>query len=388
MKLFSVIIKSLREQLRSFWILVLSLSMGPFFIFVYFLITESSKPQYNLLVVNTDSGINTNGQQTNYGENLITFFTSANIHINSAPFVIQKIASENEGIEKLKNKKADALIIIPERFSQTLIARKNNDSLVASKIEFFGDLTNTNYLISAVWANEIINEFALQTTNNRRIIEVKETALGSSGKMSDFNMIVPGILIVSLIMLMFTASIAFVSEVEYKTILRLKLSKLKTIEFLGGIGFVQLLVGLASVILTLVTAILLGFKYEGSLIIMVFIAGLTSLSIISFSLIIAAVTKSANEVLVVGNFPMFLFMFFTGAMFPLKSEALFTIADYPITIQGLMTPSHAISALNKTLIMNMDFISIIPEIIAMVVLTIFYFFIGAIIFKQRHLKLR
>src|SRR5512133_3360899 len=120
MKVLSVIIKSLKEQLRSFWILVLSLSMGPFFIFVYFLIIESSKPQYNLLIVNTDTGINANGQQTNYGENLISFFKSANIVITSTPFVVEKVASQNEGIEKLKNKKADALIIIPESFSQTL----------------------------------------------------------------------------------------------------------------------------------------------------------------------------------------------------------------------------------------------------------------------------
>ena len=62
-------------------------------------------------------------------------------------------------------------------------------------------------------------------------------------------MIVPGILIVSLIMLMFTASIAFVSEVENKTIMRLKLSKLNVLEFLTGISFVQLLVGVVSVIL-------------------------------------------------------------------------------------------------------------------------------------------
>jgi hypothetical protein len=120
---------------------------------------------------------------------------------------------------------------------------------------------------------------------------------------------------------------------------------------------------------------------------MIFIASLTSLSIIAFSLIIAAITKSANEVLVVGNFPMFLFMFFTGAAFPLKSEALFSIAGYPINIQGLMTPTHAISALNKTLIMNMDLSSIIPEIISIIVLTLIYFIIGGIIFKQRHLKL-
>jgi ABC-2 type transport system permease protein len=231
-----------------------------------------------------------------------------------------------------------------------------------------------------------VNEFGLQTTGNQRIIEVKETPLGTSGNINEFNMMVPGIMIVSIIMLMFTASIAFVSEVENKTILRLKLSKLRTIEFLGGIGFVQLLVGLASVGLTLATAILLGFQFKGSLMIMVLIAGLTSLSIISFSLIIAAVTKSANEVLVVGNFPMFLFMFFTGAMFPLKNDALFTIAGYPITIQGLLTPSHAISALNKTLIMNMNLTSIIPEITAMIVLTFIYFLAGAVIFKQRHLK--
>jgi ABC-2 type transport system permease protein len=171
-------------------------------------------------------------------------------------------------------------------------------------------------------------------------------------------------------MLMFTSSIAFVSEVENKTIIRLKLSEISTFEYLAGISLVQLMVGIISLLLTLFTAIILGFNYTGSLLIMILIAGLTSLSIISFSLIIAAATRSAAEVLVVGNFPMFLFMFFTGAAF-----------------QGLMTPTHAISALNKTLVMSMDFASIIPEIISIVALTILYFLIGAIIFKRRHLKL-
>jgi ABC-type multidrug transport system permease subunit len=92
-------------------------------------------------------------------------------------------------------------------------------------------------------------------------------------------------------------------------------------------------------------------------------------------------------VLVVGNFPMFLFMFFTGAAFPLNSDPLFTIAGYPVNIQGLMTPTHAISALNKTLIMDMDVLSIIPEIISILMLTVIYFLIGGAIFKRRHLKL-
>jgi ABC-2 type transport system permease protein len=387
MKITGVIVKSLKEQLRSFWILVLSLSMGPFFIFVYFLITESSKPQYNVLILNTDSGALVGDQFTNYGSNLISRLSSVTAGINSVPFRVQEATGRDEAIGKVKNKKADALIIIPESFTRSLIALKNKSSSLSSKIEFTGDLTNTNYLISAVWADETINSFALEITCNSKIIEVTETALGSSANLNEFNILVPGILIVSLIMLMFTASIAFVSEVENKTIIRLKLSNIKTIEFLGGVGVVQLLVGMLSVVLTLATAIVLGFQYQGSLMIMFLIAGLTSLSIISFSLIIAAITKSANEVLVVGNFPMFLFMFFTGAAFPLRSEALFSIAGYPITIQGLLTPTHAISALNKTLILNMDLQNIVPEIIAMIALTVLYFLIGAIIFSKRHLKL-
>jgi ABC-2 type transport system permease protein len=387
MKLLSIFIKSLKEQVRSFWVLVLSLSMGPFFIFVYFLITESSKTEYKILIVNNDQGISVGDLQINHGNYLVAFFEEAKKDSSMAPFSIVKIDDRNEGIDKVKNKKADALIVLNGSFSQTLEKRNPNDSTALTDIELIGDLTNTNYLISAVWAGEIINQYTLTATNTKRLVNFKETPLGTSGNINYFDMVVPGLLIVSLIMLMFTASIAFVSEVENKTIMRLKLSNLSSLEFLGGISLTQSLVGIASVLLTLVTALLLGFRYEGSLLILVFIAGLTSLSIIAFSLIIAAVTKSATEVLVVGNFPMFLFMFFTGAAFPMKSNALFTIAGYPINFQGLMTPTHAISALNKTLVMNMSIDSILPEIISIIILTVIYFIIGAFIFQRRHLRL-
>ena len=61
----------------------------------------------------------------------------------------------------LKNRDADALIIIDSLFSRSLEKQIAGDSSVTSEIEFIGDLTSTNYLISAVWANEIVNEYAL-----------------------------------------------------------------------------------------------------------------------------------------------------------------------------------------------------------------------------------
>lgn len=387
MKTLSIITKSLKEQIRSYWMLLLTLSLGPFFIFIYFLINKTSEPHYSIQIANNDSGQLINESPVNYGDSLIAFFKSIDMDTASFLFTIKEVKDKNEGIESIQNKKADALILINDSFSRQIEKRKQQDSLITPKIEFIGDLTSSNYLISAVWANEIINEYALQATNNKRVVEVKETALGISATINSFDLLVPGILIVSIIMLMYTASIAFVSEVENKTILRLKLSKLTILEFLAGISAVQLLVGIISVFLTLLTAISLGFHCTGSMLAMIIIAGLTSLSVIAFSLIIASVTKSANEVLIVGNFPMFLFMFFTGAAFPLKSEALFMIAGYPINIQGLMSPTHAVSALHKILIMNMDISNVLPEIIAIGILTIVYFAIGVIIFNSRHLKL-
>jgi ABC-2 type transport system permease protein len=386
MKIISIISKSVKEQIRSFWVLLLSLSMGPFFILVYFLIIESQKAEYKILIVNNDKAVCTQGDSVYHGHFMVANLYTLEKDSGSLPFKCEEIADKNKGIEILKNKKADALIIIPVTFSSAIERSRDGDSTIISNVEFIGDLTNPNYLISAVWVNEVLTDYMFQSTGTRRIIQVKETGLGSSATISMFDSIVPGILIVSLIMLMFTASIAFVSEVENKTMMRLKLSMLSTFEFLSGVSFVQLLVGIASVLLTLITAILLGFHYTGSLIILIVVASIASLSIIAFSLIIASITKSANEVLVVGNFPMFLFMFFTGAAFPMKSEALFTIAGYPITFQGLMTPTHAISALNKTLVMNMDIASIIPEILAIIVLTVIYFLVGSILFKRRHLR--
>jgi hypothetical protein len=80
-------------------------------------------------------------------------------------------------------------------------------------------------------------------------------------------------------------------------------------------------------------------------------------------------------------------MFFTGATFPIKGVALFSIAGYPITIQGLMSPTHSISAVNKVLILNMGLKDILSEIIALLTVTLLYFAIGAWAFRRRHMKI-
>ena len=187
-------------------------------------------------------------------------------------------------------------------------------------------------------------------------------------------------------MLMLSASSAIVVEAEKKTLTRLKISKVTALEFLGGVSIIQILLGVAGVVLTLMVALGFGFRFEGSLLLVLLIAVLASISIIAFSVIIAAFSKSVTQVLIAGNFPLFLFMFFSGAMFPLNVNEWFTVGDYGISVISLLSPSHAVSALNKVLIMQQGFEKIIPEISMLILLSLIYFLAGVWSYHRRHMR--
>jgi ABC-2 type transport system permease protein len=286
----------------------------------------------------------------------------------------------------LNDGKADALVIIPDDFTTSIEKLLTDPGDQAVEFEFVGDLSNIFYLVSAVWANEIIDQFVYDITGYHKPVTIRESSLGISGTATEFDLVVPGLLVLSLIMLMFSASIAFVAEVENRTMIRLKLSQIKPVQFLSGVGIFQLGVGIISILITLATALLFGFNYSGSLAVVIFIAVLTSLSIIAFSLILAAFTKTVNEILIVGNFPLFLFMFFTGAAFPIEGKPLFHLAGYPVSVQGLMSPTHSIQAMKKVMILHMDFRDIIPEMLAVVILSVIYFIVGVWFFRKKHMR--
>ena len=156
---------------------------------------ETTKPQYTILIVNKDKGALIDEQNVNYGNKLIQYFENFSTDTTAIPLIVKEVTDKKVGTESLKNKKADALIIVDDSFSQSILKRRAADTTSMVNIEFIGDLSNSNYLISAVWANEIVNEFALNATNNKKIVHLKETALGNSGTASSFDMFVPEFLL-------------------------------------------------------------------------------------------------------------------------------------------------------------------------------------------------
>jgi ABC-2 type transport system permease protein len=393
MKWYSVFIKSLKEQIRDYWILLIVILLAPFFIFVYYLMIESENPRYDIILVNKDKGITTAVFKLNLGDSLFSYLNEVSQQYDELVLRFHQNDSRDQAILNLKDKKGDAALVIPENFTLSLITSplKNNDSSTInpgySTIELIGNITDVQYIIGAVLTEEIFNNFIVDATGFKMPIQFIETKLGFSGQRSTFELYVPGMLILAIIMMMFSASTAIVREPEIQTLKRLKLSNLSALEFLTGVSLVQIIVAAISLTLALFTAIGLGYEIiYGTLLYLILIAFLTSLSIISFSLLFAAFCRSIKDVAIIATFPMLIFMFFTGAAMPVKGGTLFTIGSFEFTLTGILSPTHSINALNKVLLLGLPPVKTIPDITSLMTLTIVYFILGVWAFNRRHMR--
>jgi len=386
MRWYHVFIKGIREQIRDYWILVMIVVMAPLFIAIYFLMVETDTPVYKVILVNQDKGMEHQGENINLGDSLLLLGQIASDFAELS--MIQTILSDSreKAIEMLRKKQADVLVVLPEDFSRGVYDAAGKE-LPQPCVELLGDLTQIEYILGAIWSEEIINQFALMSAGIRMPITWKETALGFSGRRTMFELYVPGLLVLSVIMIIFSAASAIVREPEKKTLERLKSSRLTSIEFLGGISLVQILIAIISLSFSLLTAVALGYTLiPGTLGFIFLICFLTALSMISFSLIVAAMCRSIKDVAIIGTFPLFLLMFFTGAAFPVSGGRLFTLGRYTLMLNDILSPKFAVEALNKVLIRGLEVRETIPEMIALVVLTLIYFFLGNLAFRQRHMR--
>lgn len=385
MKWYYVFIKSLREQYRDYWILILTLVFAPFFVFIYYLMSETETPSFDVIFVNRDETVDVSGLPVNLGDTLVYYLQEWASQEESVILEYRKTGGREEGLRMLQEGKADVMIVLPGNLSSGFLETGLAD--MQAELELVGDITDMNYLVAAVWTEELINQFVLEASGIHIPVTWKETTLGHSGQRSEFDLYVPGLMIFAIIMMMFTASASLVREPEAGTLERLKISRLNSLEYLTGISLIQVIIGILSLLMTMAAALGLGYELiPGTLGFILLIGFLTSLSMISFSLIVAGICRSIKDVAIIGTFPLMLLMFFSGAFFPMGGGRLFTIGDFTLHLNDLLSPTWAVDALNKVLIKGLEIRSTLPDMFAIMVLTILYFLIGIWAFRRKHMK--
>ena len=164
MKLWAVIRKSFAEQIRQFWILILSIIMAPFFVGIFYLIYTSTALNLKVCVVNLDKPVG--GSSTaDYSAELLKFLES--VKNDTLPVAFREVGSRAIALEEVRNKKSNAMIIIPAGFSDS-VRLKQSGANVRVPFELSGNLTETNYMLSSILGITYVSGYINAVTGSNK----------------------------------------------------------------------------------------------------------------------------------------------------------------------------------------------------------------------------
>lgn len=387
-RLLSVLRKCAREQKRDLWVLGLSLAFAPLFVLIYWMWTGgNATTSYAVLVINRDAGITlADGASYNAGQGVIQAMEELTFQDGSPILRVKSIPDRSDAEIQLRERKAAALVILPPDFSQVIIDSQSRDTFPTTDVELIGDLTNPYYTVAAVMAFTAIDSYTVAATNEYRPIGLVETALGNSAARTEFELYVPGLFVLAVIMMLFQAAMMVAREIEGGKLQRLRITRLTSLELLGGISAWLVLVAILEVLITFGVAVSLGFRSQGALWIAILVGVITSFSIIGVGMIVASFSKTVSQAFVIANFPFGFFMFLSGAAFPVPMGSMFTLWGHDFHLVDLLPPTHAVTALNKVFTLGAGLNDVIFELVALVILSLLYFGIGVWLFRKMHLK--
>jgi len=377
MKLVASVIKSFKENIRDWKVLVMVLLFSPFFILLMNLFYGGEPTTYNLGVLNSDDGKVSNA--------LVKILESSKGQDGHELFKLSYINDEDELKAKVKEKVVDIGIVIPEEYSKKL---SQIDTVIVSPaiVKLYGSMSNIRYTVAAIMVGEAVNKQGLGIAKITLPSSISETFVEKKQPLNEFDGYVPGLISLAVLMILFTASASIVKENDKKTLIRLKLSRLGAFNFLSGICIVQAAVAVAAIVISYWTALGLGYKPAGGFGAVLVVGIISSFSMVAISLVVASFLDTIFDVLTIGCFPFFILMFFSGSMFPLPKMNLLTIGGHSFGITDVLPLTHTANAFNKILNDGAGINGVSFDIFMIALLTLIYFVIGLLLYQKRKLS--
>jgi ABC-2 type transport system permease protein len=388
MRLASLFKKTMIENLRDWKVLILTLSFAPFFVvLMYFYFSETATTPHRVVVVNNDEGATLGADSAlNAGLGLVAELVNARYAEGGPIFDVRQERDLEVARRLVQDRSADLLVEIPPEFSRALRDHAARGDQTPAFITTYGDPANAKYIMAAVWNDMIAYEYAGSVASITSPLELRAHSVTGVEKLSDFELYVPGLLALALMMLMFTAAASLIKEKDKGTLIRLRISNMTTFEWLTAVSLTQILIGFFAVALTLITAMALGYDLSGRLFPLTVVTLFSCLAIVGIALVVAASLRTIFDLMTIGSFPFFVLMFFSGGMFPLPQLQMFSVGGRVVNVNDVLPTTHSISALNKVLTFGAGLPDVTFELGAIVVLTVALYAGGTWWFTRRHMR--
>lgn len=368
---------SMKEQLRSPVLLLLSLLTAPLFVVIYALFFPSESTTFNIAYNNQD------------GESgsVIKYIESWNFDGQDILFNLEEFHSEEMALKSIENGDNSLLFIIPEGFEESLDSISEGELEQSKSVLFQGDLSNNSYTVTSIMVYSAIDSYISKRTGKVSPFSMVEEPIGSSSSLKEIDYYIPGLMIFSLIILIFQVSMNLSGLVESGILKRLRLSRVNTFSVLSGYSLSVIIIGLSSFYLTLLVAKLFGSNLYINTVLIFGVSLLTALAITASGMIVSAFASTTSSAFIISNFPLMLFMFFSGAMFPINRVELFNIAGHSVGLFDILPTTHSVNALHKIMVLQADISDILYEIISLVLLTIILTFTGISLYYKKQMRI-
>ncbi|MBU2601366.1 MAG: ABC transporter permease [Actinobacteria bacterium] len=397
MRIVAFLKKTFLENLREWKVLILTLVFAPAFVYMMFGYFEAASPAYRLLYVNHDgaAGATAGAAPADVSSEvagLLAAWEGARHPDGKPVFVVTEVTDVPAAEAEVRARDADLLVEIPSGFSQALrdfavgAGSDAGASPPPARLVNHADETSVRGAMAMALSDYTAFTYAGVLTQAASPLDVTLASLGSERQLSDFDLYVPALLVLALIMTLFTAATSLVKEVDRGTMMRLMLSRLRTWEFLAAITVNQVLIGLIALGLTYLAALSVGYRSDGSVAMVLLVGAVTTLGVAAIAVVTAALLRSMFELLTVGTFPFFILMFFSEVMFPLPRVRVAELAGHVLYANDVLPPTLGVRALNRVLNYGGGLSDVGFELVVMLLLTAGYFALGTWLFRRRHMR--
>ncbi|MBN2085124.1 MAG: ABC transporter permease [Anaerolineales bacterium] len=215
-----------------------------------------------------------------------------------------------------------------------------------------------------------------------RVVENSIPAL-SFGTRTDFSVYAPGLLVFAVLLLVPQTALLLGREMRTRTIRRLQLSGVSSVEWLGGIGLSQLVMAVLQIILFLIGLMLFGLDYTRALIPIFVASFLTALSAVGAGLVVGCFIQNDSQAVNLGASVTMLQVFISGSFFPMPLQPLFHLFGHEIAWNDAFPATHAMIALQQAVTYGADLSRIGFRLAAAAVLSVMFFLAGALLFQWK-----
>lgn len=341
MKIYCIIKKTLIEACRELHLIAIYLLFPPLMIIIYFYSFGGADPsiaQYlHLLVLNHDRG--------QWSSALVDAIRAEEFEGKKA-FTVEMVASREQALPLLFERKAALLVEIPENFSQQL----EEPNTRPATIVLVGDPGSDMAAFAGSFLSSTVDKFGATITGWTQPDPVRYEFLPGTGKLSDFQFGVPGLIVFGILFGIITSALVMTRESVRGTARRLRLAGVTAFDIVTGVTITQLIEIVLQVLLTIVTALMLGFKTTGSLLLVFFVCMLTGLCATGFGMLTASLSKNDGDATNIGTVFFAGLVFLSGAVYPMPPLPVGTVLGYTISLYDILPATHAAEALRRVMI--------------------------------------